>query len=177
MYFRTNGPLEQPLSKWVLLEPQNYKKTCKYLAPNTQESIQSADFVFLKASFLLLKVVFFLFQLLLRFRELACENETVIEQVYLSSFGQKRASLSPPTQYCTVVLRLTFVLSLVSYFYWHVLDMYLVTREGRGIIHTNYTQTSAVSKVMLYPVTHYSTQITQSTPIKSSYLVCSQWLC
>lgn len=87
---------------------------------------------------------------------------------FLSSFGQMWASPSPPTQYCERLLRLTFALSLLSYFYWHALDMYPVTREGRGMIHPNYTQSSAVSEVLLHPGTHYSTVKTIIFSLQSS---------
>lgn len=74
-----------------------------------------------------------------------------------------KASLSLPAQYCKILLRWPLP-CLSGYFYWHVLDMYPVTRP-------DYIQSSAV----LYQGTHESSPITQSTQKKSSYLACSQW--
>lgn len=76
---------------------------------------------------------------------------------FLSSFGQMRDGPSLPARFCGVLLSLTFALSLRSYFYWHVLDMYPVTR-------TNYTE------VVVYQATRESIQITRGTQIKPSYI-------
>lgn len=64
---------------------------------------------------------------------------------------------SLPARFCEVLLSLTFALSLRSYFYWHVLDMYPVTG-------TNYTE------VVVYQATRESIQITRGTQIKPSYI-------
>lgn len=48
-------------------------------------------------------------------------------------------------------LRMTFALSLLGYFYWHVFDMHPVTRERGGArFPPMYTHSSAVSELMLY---------------------------